>query len=136
MVDAARALAYEAAHRREQEAADAKLGFALGGVAVSVLAGDPNEAIAPGMHPVVADEDDEDEEDDDEDEEDEEEEDEEDEEDEEEAEVESGPSQTERLNASLLAAFKGMLDRFGPDSLPGQLPSSFEEDEEEEGRPE
>ena len=131
MVDAARALAYEAAHRREQEAADAKLGFALGGVAVSVLAGDPNEAIAPGMHPVVADEDDEDEEDDDDDDDDEEE-----EEDEEEAEVESGPSQTERLNASLLAAFKGMLDRFGPDSLPGQLPSSFEEDEEEEGRPE
>jgi hypothetical protein len=132
MVDAARALAYEAAHRREQEAADAKLGFALGGVAVSLLAGDPNEAIAPGMHPVVADEDDEDEEDDDEEEEEEEEE----EDDEEEAEVESGPSQTERLNASLLAAFKGMLDRFGPDSLPGQLPSSFEEDEEEEGRPE
>jgi hypothetical protein len=88
-----------------------------------VLAGDPNEAIAPGMHPVVADEDDEDEE-------------EEEEEEEEEAEVESGPSQTERLNASLLAAFKGMLDRFGPESLPGQLPSSFEEDEEEEGRPE
>jgi len=27
-----------------------------------------------------------------------------------------------------------MLDRFGPDSLPGQLPSSFEEDEEEEGQ--
>ena len=133
MVDAARALAYEAAHRREQEAADAKLGFALGGVAVSVLAGDPYEAIAPGMHPVVADEDDEEEEDDDEEDDDD---DENDEDDAEDAEVESGPNQTERLNASLLAAFKGMLDRFGPDSLPGQLASSFEEDEEEKGRPE
>ena len=85
------------------------------------------------MHPVVADEDDEEEEDDDDEDDDD---DENDEDDAEDAEVESGPNQTERLNASLLAAFKGMLDRFGPDSLPGQLASSFEEDEEEKGRPE
>jgi len=59
-------------------------------------------------------------------------EDDEEEEEEEEEEGDEGPSQNDRLNASLLSSFKNVLDRFGAQGLPGNLGSAFDDDDDDD----